>query len=927
MEAFVNATEILVVEDDPVSALAICNSVSTLGYRIAAVTASIEETLHVLEQKRPAAVLMDINLNGTYDGIDIARTIRARFSTCLIFLTSYADSDTLKRAREVDPDGFLVKPCEPRDLEITLELGIYRRSGAPRSVRQVIVSEQWLNNIVEFTSLGIASFDADEICRFANGAARRMWGQDGVVGRSLHSLTHGSIQREEDCPLCGLYRAGQVHRQEACFVRGDGSTFAVEYSLSPIVANGGVTAGVLNFLDCTERVAANKERAVRTLQSAAVARIGQLALGGVDLQTLLQETVDQIAATLETHGATALQFDAARDELHLKAMAGEALAAQPYVVISAAEGNPSGYVMRHGCPVIANDLLTETRFRPAPGLLQGGAVSCVAVPIAGDGAPFGTLVAWSVTPRMFNTRDVNVLEAFANLVAMAVRRQEAQRRLERLAHEHQMILDSAGEGIYALDRGGRITMMNPAALRMLGWSSSEVVGANGHALLHRTEQAADCDVCATLHDGQSRRMGGDRIACRDGGSIPIDCVASPIMDDGQVGGVVCTFSDITERHRAAEALRQSEMALIQSQKMEAMGMLAGGVAHDFNNLLTAINGYSEILMLAPEISMQNLEYVDEIHHAGERAAALTRQLLTFSRKQIVMPKMVKINSLVREVEKLLRRLIGEDILLHIHLHQELPAVWADPGHVEQIIMNLAVNARDAMPRGGRLTIETAVVDGAEPAVILSVSDTGCGMDSATQGRIFEPFFTTKEAGKGTGLGLSTVYGIVKQAGGQIMVRSTIDVGTTFEIVLPAHVASDEATAEQAAQTPEEMRHATENILVVEDDGRVLALVRAILESKGYHVSTATNGAEAVEKCREVQGPLHLLLTDTVMPGLGGREVAERVTALRPEARVLFMSGYTDDAILRHGVIAGVPFMQKPFKPAQLLEKIREVLTN
>ncbi|HXG94318.1 MAG TPA: ATP-binding protein [Blastocatellia bacterium] len=392
-----------------------------------------------------------------------------------------------------------------------------------------------------------------------------------------------------------------------------------------------------------------------------------------------------------------------------------------------------------------------------------------------------------------------------------------------------------------------------------------------------------------------------------------------------------------ENVRLFERERQSEGQLRQSQKMEAVGQLAGGIAHDFNNLLTAIIGYSQLVYehLAADDPIRR--EVEEIQKAGERAASLTSQLLAFSRRQVLQPKVLDLNAIVSDMQSMLGRLIGEDIELITFFDPELGRVKADPVQIEQALMNLAGNARDAMPQGGKLVIQTANVRldeshvGVRAAsikpgqyVMLSVTDTGCGMDKETLSHIFEPFYTTKEHGKGTGLGLSMVYGIVSQSGGDISVESEPGKGATFKIYLPQiETAAGELKAKQ--ESAREVR-LSETILLVEDEAVVRKLVREVLEMNGYNVLEAINGHEALAICQSHPGLIHLLLTDVVMPQMSGRELAERFNALRSETKVLYMSGYTDDAIVHRGVGgAKIAFIQKPFTPDSLAAKVREVL--
>jgi two-component system cell cycle sensor histidine kinase/response regulator CckA len=415
---------------------------------------------------------------------------------------------------------------------------------------------------------------------------------------------------------------------------------------------------------------------------------------------------------------------------------------------------------------------------------------------------------------------------------------------------------------------------------------------------------------------------------KDGTITFVEITTHELTFYGRPAQIVLAY-DVTERRFLEEQFRQS-------QKLEAVGQLAGGVAHDFNNLLTVITGYSELSLRGLDKDTPLYSNLEEIKKAGESAATLTRQLLAFSRKQVLQPKVLQLNVIVNDVNKMLQRLIGEDIDLLTVLEPSLGQIKADPGQIEQVILNLAVNARDAMPQGGRLSIETTNVyldeqyarrhTAIQPGhyVMLAVSDTGCGIDAEIQVRMFEPFFTTKEHGKGTGLGLSTVYGIVKQSDGNIWVYSEVGKGTTFKVYLPR---VDEGAQEykRSAET-EKALQGTETILLAEDEDIVRKLARQVLEMYGYQVLEAANGDAALLICERYTEPIHLLITDVVMPEMSGRELAERWSQLCPEMRVLFMSGYTDDAIVHQGVLdAGANFIQKPFSPDALAGKVREVL--
>jgi PAS domain S-box-containing protein len=464
----------------------------------------------------------------------------------------------------------------------------------------------------------------------------------------------------------------------------------------------------------------------------------------------------------------------------------------------------------------------------------------------------------------------------------------------------------------------------------------EVFGAPRDAIVGRTCQELMCGNEGGNCPAQRPASSGASVDClvtaSDGQKIPILKGAVPITRNGR-RFILESFVDISERKRAEEALRSTEEQLRQSQKMEAVGQLAGGVAHDFNNLLTAITGYGELALKSMGDSSAAYDDIREIQKAAKRAAALTEQLLAFSRKQILRPKVVDLNALVQDMENMLRRVIGEDIDLEVSLDRRLGSVWSDPSQLEQVVVNLAVNARDAMPHGGTLAIATRnVVVEASPSgdleageyVELAVRDTGTGMCAQTKAKIFEPFFTTKEVGKGTGLGLATVYGIVKQSHGSITVDSAPGRGTTFSILLPK---LNDATVETEAQLKSaEPEGGIETVLLVEDEEVLRNLGRRVLELGGYTVLVARDGIEALRLCEGLDSPVDLVVTDVVMPRMGGRQLAERVAALYPSAKVLYMSGYTDDVVVRNGVSeAKMSFLQKPYSPSALLRHVREVL--
>jgi PAS domain S-box-containing protein len=541
----------------------------------------------------------------------------------------------------------------------------------------------------------------------------------------------------------------------------------------------------------------------------------------------------------------------------------------------------------------------------------------------------------------------------------------AERRLERSLHQAEAAsqarfrrMTEAGIiGIVVSDPSGNISDANDAFLAMVGYTREDLRSGlvSGAALNTAEGDQTDAQARAELARGGVARPWEKELLRKDGTRVPV--LIGVVTLDATARETVAFTLDLSERkraeaarlealavareeqqsrERAERALLHTEEQLRQSQKMEAIGTLAGGVAHDFNNILSIILGFSELLLseLGPSDPMRN--DVEQIALAGRRASTLTRQLLAFSRRQVLQPKVVNLNEAIAATTDMLQRVIGEDIELAFLPAESLGSTLVDPGQMEQVLLNLVVNARDAMPRGGKLTIETGNVEldaayrddhlGVEPGsyVVLSVSDTGSGMDCATQARIFEPFFTTKELGKGTGLGLSTVHGIIKQSGGHVWVYSELGKGSTFKIYLP-RTEQGLVEGERGAGASSALR-GSETILLAEDDAQVRTLAAIVLRRHGYRVLEAASGAEALVLVEQEREPTHLLLTDVVMPKMSGRELWQRLAASRPELKVLFMSGYTDDAVVRHGVLGSeFGFVQKPIGATALLTKVRAVL--
>ena len=515
------------------------------------------------------------------------------------------------------------------------------------------------------------------------------------------------------------------------------------------------------------------------------------------------------------------------------------------------------------------------------------------------------------------------------------RAEEALGRSETKFHE---LFNDAPVGYFECDNRGRITSVNRTQLEMLGYPLEEMVGQSAWRFVVEEDETRHL-ILAKLAGVMPPSQGLERTYRRkDGATFPALIEDRLLRDSGgKIIGIRSTIQDITERKRMEQEKTLLEEQLRQAQKMEAMGRLAGGIAHDFNNLLTIIKGYSQLFLIDLKKGDPMEKGIEQIQKATLRAADLIRQLLAFSRRQVMEMRVLDLNNLLRELDRMLRRVIGEDIVLVTLLAEDLGWVKSDPGQLGQVLMNLVVNARDAMPSGGKLTIETANVLLDEeyirthidvplgPYVVISVSDTGVGMTPEVKERIFEPFFTTKEKDKGTGLGLSTVYGIVKQSGGTILVYSEPDKGTTFKIYLPRVDEPLEDWGEMLVERTE-LPQGSETILIVEDFEEVRQLAAEVLERQGYKVLQAANGEETLDICKKHGGQIHLMVTDVVMPGMSGRELADRIKSFHPEVKVLYTSGYADDTIIHYGVRRdGVNFIQKPFTMEGLARKVREAL--
>jgi PAS domain S-box-containing protein len=601
-------------------------------------------------------------------------------------------------------------------------------------------------------------------------------------------------------------------------------------------------------------------------------------------------------------------------------------------------------------PVFVTDIATDPLWAPYREVaLAHGLRACWSTPILAGDLVLGTFALYYREPRQPHPFELRLIERMTHLARLAIERKRSEEALRASEERYRAFLAHSSEGIWRFDiqpplaptrpeeeqidhclQCGTLAECNDALARMYGFSrADELRGSRVSRFLDASDPRNREFLRAFVRSGYRLADAESHEVDRHGNPKYFVNTLTGILENGFLVGAWGMQRDVTERKLLEEQYRQA-------QKMEAVGRLAGGVAHDFNNLLTVVLGYTHLLLGSVPVEGPARGMVEDIQKAAERATELTRQLLAFGRKQMLQPVVLNLNTVVANTEKILRRLIGEDIQVVTVLEPALHAVKADAAQLGQILLNLAVNARDAMPDGGALTLRTAnvAVDENQAAerrelgpgqyVLLAVSDTGCGMDAETLALIFEPFFTTKEVGKGTGLGLATVYGAVKQSGGTIAVRSQVGVGTTFEIYLPA--AGEGTTAAAPQTTPVGLSRGTGTVLLVEDEADVRGLARRVLQVHGYTVLEAPDGAAALQLAGQYAGRIHVLLTDVVMPVLSGRALAERLRAANPGLKVLYVSGYTDDQVVHHGSLgANTAFLQKPFTPETLLQRVQDLL--
>ena len=923
---------ILVVDPNPANLTLVQGTLASEGYEVRTAT-DAEAALAVLKVFRPAVIVVEVQLRGM-DGLELTRLLKADPRTrhvAILALTADTRKGEEERILAAGCDGYISEPIDTRNLTSQVAELLSRTSSAPREQRKpwnvLIVDDNPTNRKYLRSTLE------------AEGH-RTIEAADGLEGlEKLRSTDVDAVISDVLMPRMDGYRFSyEVRRSEELR-----EIPIVIYSATHApLAEAGLTSnlGVDRFVPSPAPAAAILE----ALNDAVGSRRSLRRTPAAEELDRLKEYSEHLVLELEKKN---LELEGARD---LLSNANDALRKSEkryrdlvdQAPIGVFQSTPEGQFLELNfafatmlgydavrevlqLPAIETYVDPSDRTRMIEILNRAGRVSGLELRLKHrDGTP-----VWArIDARSVRSDDgaVERYEIFATDIgeqhssADAVRASEAR---------YRALMEHAHDAIFVNNEYGIVQEVNRAAEALVGATREEMVGQSFlETLPVEDREHVLGNFRKTLEHGSILELLQIRIQRRDGTTIPAEVSASVV----EIGGkqfVMGLVRNVSERDAMAEQLRLA-------QKMEAVGQLAGGVAHDFNNLLTAILGYSQLL--APQLrgDPEQFSAIEEIRKAGERAAGLTRQLLAFSRKQVLEPRVLDLNRVADQIQGMLSRLIGEDIQVVMNLDPALGCVRADAGQIEQVIVNLAVNARDAMPRGGQISLETANVEldesyaqahvPVQPGsfVMLAVSDTGAGMDAATRQRIFEPFFTTKGKGEGTGLGLSTVYGIVKQSGGYIWVYSEPGRGTTFKIYLPR--VDDPSEGPVVPSTAALPAGGNETILVVEDEAAVRKLVCKTLEARGYRVLEAADGGEAVAIAGTQS--VDLLLTDMVLPGMGGGEIAARIRDIHPRAKVLYTSGYTDDVIVRRGLMErGAAFLEKPFTPSILARRVREVLDS
>jgi two-component system, cell cycle sensor histidine kinase and response regulator CckA len=871
--------EVLLVEDSGADALLVKGLLRRThkdSFSVTHVT-TLREAIDLLDRMHFAIVILDLGLPDS-TGLDTLRAIRTHTTNVAVLVLTATDDEELgttainEGAQDYIPKGHLQPHLFARSVRYAMD--------RHRSAVAVQESSALLSRVIDSAVDGIVTKNINGIITSWNPGAERLFGYapQEAIGQSILLLIPPDRADEEHLILTRIRRGETVEPFETVRLRKGGVPVHVSVTISPIRDDQGKIVGASKIArDITEQ-----KRAEQSLRAS---------------ERQLRQFIEEAPVAVAMFNKEMQYLATSRRWTEQYGKGNRSLIGMDHYELH--PGLPERWKEYHRRG-LAGELLRDDEDHW----------------VQEDGAE--QWIRWAIHPWHEPSGSIGGIIMSAEDIT---RRKVVEDTLKRQAS----LLDQAYDAVFVWERNGTITFWNKGAEYVYGYPKEQAIGQSSHDLLKTSSHTLDPALVSLAVRG---RWEGELEHTRsDGKCLMVESRMVEISEDNR-----CFVLEI---NRDVSARKQLEEQLRQSQKMEAIGQLAGGVAHDFNNLLGVILGMTEILSETSDLK-KTRKGLAEIRKAGQRAANLTRQLLAFGRKQLLEPKILDLNDAIAEMTNMLRRLVGENILIGSCLGSALWRVRVDPGQVEQIVLNLVVNARDAMPNGGSITIETQNVQLDEAYarshvtvapgryVMLAVSDSGSGMDAETQKRIFEPFFTTKKSG--SGLGLATVYGAVKQSGGHVWLYSEPGEGTTFKIYFPEAAESVENHQAEERDAPA-TNQATETILLVEDSESLLAVTREFLQLAGYNVVEACNGKEALKLARAHVSPIHLLLTDVVMPEMSGKTLADEVSRIHPETRILYMSGYTANAIVHHGVLdEGVNLLSKPFSRASLTKKIREVLS-
>jgi two-component system cell cycle sensor histidine kinase/response regulator CckA len=786
------------------------------------------------------------------------------------------------------------------------------------------IKRAYLEQLVESAPEAICILNAPYRIMRINQEFTRMFGftQEEALGQRVDGLIVPPDRYAETQWIGETLARGEKISLETKRRRKDGVLVDVALSAAPVVVNGVQLATYSVYRNITEHKRAEA-------LSSALYRIAERATTANDLQQFYAGVHNILGELMYARNLYIALYDPATGLMSFPYFVDEE---DPAPAPRRLGRGLTEYVLRKVEPTLVTpQIFDELVHAGEVDLLGAPSLDWLGVPLKVGNRCFGVLAVQSYTDNVrFGDRDKEVLTFVSQQLASAIVHKGSEEALRRSEARYRSLVESAAYGIYRSNMEGKFLDVNPALVSVLGYGNADEV----LALNPRREVFLSGEDHTKLMQEFRRRGRLDGVELKwkrkDASVITVRVSGRVVAPEGGADEVLEIIAeDITERRALEDQFRQA-------QKMEAVGRLAGGVAHDFNNLLLVISGYAEVILEQLERGSTLHQKAMAIQQSADRATTLTRQLLAFSRKQLLELKVVDVNAIVSDMERLLRPLIGEDIELVTKLTDNLGRTRADSGQLEQVLMNLVVNSKDAMPEGGKITImtEDVTLDDSyrrehtfiKPGqyIMLSVSDTGVGMSKETQAQIFEPFFTTKEKGKGTGLGLSTVYGIVKQSGGYVFVQSEPDRGSAFRIYLPR--VDDPAETHGPTKTAQEATNGSETVLLVEDEESVRQLVKETLAAKGYRVLEAENGKAGLEVAQGFDGKIDMVITDVVMPGMSGRELAKQLVAQRPGTKVLYLSGYTEDSVVQQDVLgSGASFLQKPFTLQTLAKKVREIL--